>query len=995
MTRFVCILAGLWLVVGAAHAQGFYLDPLTADGAVPFPTDVEVRPDGAGYFVTDKRGFLYGIRADGTPLPEPILDLYWEVSSNVDRGLLGAALHPDFPARPDLYLYYVAVDETTRQRDVPFGIGRVVRYTLTGPDLWQVDPASRAVIFGESYDDGVASCLPFHAGGTIAFGPDGALFVSGGAGADAGFADVGGTHPDCYAEGRDDPADDVGAFRAQRLGSPNGKILRVDPETGLGLPDNPFYTGDPADWASRVWALGLRNPFRVTVAETPAGRPRLVIGDVGWYQWEELDVSTGGENFGWPCLEGPRNVRQYREAAPAGFTCDGGVIGQGEGRLTGPVAALDHYRPEASAPSGFTANSITGGAFYAGTSYPERYVGAYFFADFSIGWVLAGRLVDGGLTGTETIVEESPGFVDVEMDPAADALLLADIYRGRLVHLRHAGGDAPPPVAEARADARSGAAPFAVQFRGSRSFDPAGGALSYAWTFGDGASAAEADPVHTYDEVGTYVAALTVTADDGRQSQATVSVVVGRAAPTLTIVSPTPGVVRGNELVPLHAEVSDPYEPAEALDVEWEVRLVHNVHEHPGTFRAETARALFVALPHGEEGEVAFYEATATVTDGEGIRVSTSIALPLAAPTAVLVAATPVWVDGAARFGRRLRVRSVLLPGLGALPEGAAVEALVDGAWQPVVYPRVVVEPGGVRVLFVAVEADGLRVSNVDVEPRIRVDLGTAAGAPEGTVAGRLGDGPELDLATGADGALVLYGPASLGETDAAPFVYGPLAEGGAVTATVDGVIDATAGVMVRASLDPDARSAALLVDRDGLLTLRVRDADGVRVDSLGTTPLPARLWLYAGRYGLQAAVGADGEWALRNPIAPWEPTDLVGGLVLGSSGFAWTRDLRIDADARAPETSPTRTLAIRSVAPNPTTGGATVVIEAGRGGRHAVDVFDVLGRLVSTAEVVADRSEPVSVRIDLAGQGPGVYAVRARHVESGAAATRTLTVAR
>ena len=73
----------------------------------------------------------------------------------------------------------------------------------------------------------------------------------------------------------------------------------------------------PASNASRVWVLGLRNPFRWSFVpgtgstDPAAGDPGLLLlGDVGWSTWEELNLSrTGGENFGWPCYEGsPRNA---------------------------------------------------------------------------------------------------------------------------------------------------------------------------------------------------------------------------------------------------------------------------------------------------------------------------------------------------------------------------------------------------------------------------------------------------------------------------------------------------------------------------------------------------------------------------------------------------------------------------------------------------------------------------------------------------------------
>ena len=109
------------------------------------------------------------------------------------------------------------------------------------------------------------------------------------------------------------PDQDRGSYRAQYLGNLNGKILRIDAETGDGLASNPFYDpANPRSPQSRIWSYGLRNPYRIVLrpgsgAHLPeAGQPGAIyIGDVGNGAWEELDVATkGGENFGWPILEG-------------------------------------------------------------------------------------------------------------------------------------------------------------------------------------------------------------------------------------------------------------------------------------------------------------------------------------------------------------------------------------------------------------------------------------------------------------------------------------------------------------------------------------------------------------------------------------------------------------------------------------------------------------------------------------------------------------------
>jgi len=90
-----------------------------------------------------------------------------------------------------------------------------------------------------------------------------------------------------------------------------------------------------------------------------------------------------------------------------------------------------------------------------------------------------------------------------------------------------------PPVAVIAAAPTSGVAPLGVSFDGGNSSDPDGSVISYAWNFGDGATAAGAAANHTYAEPGTYTAELTVTDNQGASASTTVNIQVSAAPPTL------------------------------------------------------------------------------------------------------------------------------------------------------------------------------------------------------------------------------------------------------------------------------------------------------------------------------------------------------------------------------------------------------------------------------------------------------------------------------
>ena len=168
---------------------------------------------------------------------------------------------------------------------------------------------------------------------------------------------------------------------ADRVGL-NGAIIRIDPETGAALPDNPLYGQSDAN-AKRIVAYGFRNPFRM--AFRPGATRELWVGDVGWRTWEEIDVipdtrAAPVRNFGWPCYEG--NARQSGYDAVNLNLCEG-LYAQ-TGAVTAPHYAYRHSTAVVTGETCSNANSsITGVAFYTGSSYPAQYQRALFFADYS------------------------------------------------------------------------------------------------------------------------------------------------------------------------------------------------------------------------------------------------------------------------------------------------------------------------------------------------------------------------------------------------------------------------------------------------------------------------------------------------------------------------------------------------------------------------------------------------------------------------------------
>jgi PKD repeat protein len=91
-----------------------------------------------------------------------------------------------------------------------------------------------------------------------------------------------------------------------------------------------------------------------------------------------------------------------------------------------------------------------------------------------------------------------------------------------------------PPVAVASAAPTSGAAPLVVAFSSAGSGDPDGSLARYAWSFGNGAASAHANPTYVYTSPGVYTASLTVTDENGASSTQPVTITVA-PPPTATL----------------------------------------------------------------------------------------------------------------------------------------------------------------------------------------------------------------------------------------------------------------------------------------------------------------------------------------------------------------------------------------------------------------------------------------------------------------------------
>ena len=444
-------LALLALLLRAAPATAITLPPDFVAEPLPFtfdvPTAIAFLPDGAA-LVAEKGGIVYVVRG-GERHP------FWvheeEVLNADDSGLLAIAVDPHFATNRYVYFLYT-VDPDSNGIELDHhddAFGRLTRYRVSATNPNRVDESTRTVLIGRTWREGFPCGSGAHTVADLAFGRDGTLFVSAGDGAHHDIVDAGGHDPGLFAAGCTDPAEDIGAFRAQDLGSLAGKVLRIDPSTGLGLPSNPYFDGDAASNRSRVWAYGLRNPFRLALrpgtgsTDAAAGDPgTLVIGDVGWMTWEEISVADApGLNFGWPCIEGPADNPDYQAAAPPSYGCDAIAT-----TPSLPIVNWHHWTDALSTPTPGIGVVLIGGVFQTAASWPAPWRGAYFVGDYAAGWIQAVTLdAQNQATAVLPFASTADGPVCFEVDPVSGDLAYVALGSQQVVRLRYTGAPIGPP----------------------------------------------------------------------------------------------------------------------------------------------------------------------------------------------------------------------------------------------------------------------------------------------------------------------------------------------------------------------------------------------------------------------------------------------------------------------------------------------------------------------------------------------------------------------
>jgi glucose/arabinose dehydrogenase len=355
-------------------------------------------------FVVEKTGRIIVIPDLSHPTRRTFLDLKKQVGDDeVEQGVLALAFHPDYRHNRRFYVWYTSCH---RVRGDTIREDRLSRFLVSADNPNVADPSSEQQLISQADE------APNHNGGELIFGPDGFLYLS--------LGDEGGAN-DEYRNGQridrdffsgilrldvDMRADSVAPHRHPAVHAGSYTIPKDNPFIGTeNFNGKPV---DPAQVRTEFWAVGLRNPWRMSFDPVTG---KLWCGDVGQDSHEEVDIISRGGNYGWSLREG--NF-PFRKTSPAGA------------RFNGPIWDYPHTQ----------GLSITGGLVSHGARYPEL-EGKYLFADYVFGriWALepdGERPVEGDRVQQ---IAKAEAIVAFARDPRNGDVLLAKIDDGKILRL--------------------------------------------------------------------------------------------------------------------------------------------------------------------------------------------------------------------------------------------------------------------------------------------------------------------------------------------------------------------------------------------------------------------------------------------------------------------------------------------------------------------------------------------------------------------------------
>lgn len=510
------------------------------------PMELELLPDGRPIFV-ERAG---AIKIYNPEVDSAVTVNQMEVFYDLEDGLIGMALDPNFKDNNWIYLYYSPKDKS---------VNRLSRFDFKNDAVDMT--TEKMVLEVEVQRD---ECC--HAGGSVEFGPSGLLYLS--TGDNTNPHESNGYSPSDEREGR-------GPWDAQKSSANTndlrGKVLRIKPEAdgSYSIPDGNLFPKDGSGGRPEIYVMGCRNPYRISIDQRTgflywgdvgpdAGKDSLGRGPMGH---DEVNQARQAGFFGWPYFVGdnkayndynfateqsgekhnpekPINDSPHNTGAnelppaqpafiwyPYGNSKEFPLMGDGgRNAMAGPVYYYEDYADNEG-------------------KFPEYYNGKFFSYDWMRGRILANTLdEEGNFVRMEQFLPslEWNNVIDMLFSPNGDIYLLeygtvwfSENPDARLVHLKYISGNRQP-IAKMTASTIVGAVPLSVSFDASKSIDFDGDDLIYEWKVENDATKYQGKTLnYTFEKAGAFTVELTVKDPNGEISRTKEEILAGNEAPQI------------------------------------------------------------------------------------------------------------------------------------------------------------------------------------------------------------------------------------------------------------------------------------------------------------------------------------------------------------------------------------------------------------------------------------------------------------------------------
>ncbi len=525
------------------------------------PTELAILPN-YDLLVAQRRGELMLFKQETGEVEQVgFLEVYHQSgvpNVNAEEGFMGLALDPDFERNAFLYAFYSPVDTS---------VNRLSRFRFENGAL---DMESEKVVL-EFYSQRQICC---HTGGSIAFGPDGLLYLA--TGDNATPFD----QPTTYQNKGFAPIDSRPGFEqydarrsAANTNDLRGSVLRIRvlEDGSYEIPEGNLFPEGKEGTRPEIYTMGTRNAYRISVDQKnsylywgdvgpdasnddeqrgPRGYDEInqarKAGFHGWplfigdnYAYRAYDYETGesGDYFNpeKPLNESPNNtgLRELPPAQPAFIwypyaqSEEFPQLGSGgRNAMAGPVYHTDLYDKK--------------------TRYSDYYDGKLFIYDWIRGWIKVVTLRENGdYDKMEPFLPDESFANPIDMEVGKDGrLYILEYGRGwfaknvdaGLVRIDYYADNLPPQVGELTVEQANGSLPFTVQ-AAVDAVDPEGKTMTYTWRIGDQEiQTKEPHIAHELTVAGEYQISVRVADDSGAEIPADpIAVYAGNTTPEVDI----------------------------------------------------------------------------------------------------------------------------------------------------------------------------------------------------------------------------------------------------------------------------------------------------------------------------------------------------------------------------------------------------------------------------------------------------------------------------